>query len=362
MRVRSKLGWVGLAIVVVCGLAFASGWFGGLVGAGITLWACAVFARPTQAALLTTVVGAAKASRGVHLSSAVGELVLATVVFVCTGAGASSRSDRERKETDRVAAVKTEETRKATVAHNDNLRAHSSEAISRATRIVSDAKGALQKGDYAGAQGYVDAANEIIGPYQKLNPPVRQMMSLFAEAHEVETNASALGAVKKALSDGPAKLAEAAASAKDKEYIAADKIYGELVSALVVPAGAEEFVPASDVKKLRTQVEAKRRAIAAGVKKEEAQIAAAEVYVTLCGERPVLSPWDGEVIGLERHIKETANDPDSIDAEKCTNPVMTEKHCWVSTCNVRGKNGFGALILLRKTYSFSKLGIEEVRR
>jgi hypothetical protein len=106
----------------------------------------------------------------------------------------------------------------------------------------------------------------------------------------------------------------------------------------------------------------------ARTKDERAQAAAkakedkAAVYAALCGEKPSISSWDGEVIGLERALKETANDPDSIDVEKCTNPVLTTENCWLVTCNVRGKNGFGALILQRHTFAYSKaLGFQEAQ-
>lgn len=90
---------------------------------------------------------------------------------------------------------------------------------------------------------------------------------------------------------------------------------------------------------------------------EDAKIAA---YKELCGEKPEISSWDGEIIGLEAVIRRNAHDPSSIDVEKCSNPVLTLNNCWVSTCNVRGKNAFGALILNRVTYSFSTLGTFEV--
>jgi hypothetical protein len=146
----------------------------------------------------------------------------------------------------------------------------------------------------------------------------------------------------------------------DGDYVGADKVYDALVTALDVPSWASKYVSMDDVKKMRFTVTSKRHAIASRVQKQQLQEGAALVYQKVCGEKPMRSFLDHAIVGLESHIKDTANDPDSIDVKDCTVPVMTENHCWVSTCKVRGKNGFGALILKHPTYSFSTLGIEEV--
>lgn len=73
-----------------------------------------------------------------------------------------------------------------------------------------------------------------------------------------------------------------------------------------------------------------------------------------CGAAPKVSQWDGELVGLEAHIEETANDPDSIDVENCTEPRLHKKLCWVSECSVRGKNAFGALILRRMQFAYAR--------
>jgi hypothetical protein len=107
-------------------------------------------------------------------------------------------------------------------------------------------------------------------------------------------------------------------------------------------------------------VERTRRKQAAIAERERREAAAAEALAAVCGPKPSISSWDGEVIGLERALKKTAHDPDSIDVENCTDPILTKKRCWITTCDVRGKNMFGAKIYQRKQYSVSRLGFEEV--
>ena len=69
----------------------------------------------------------------------------------------------------------------------------------------------------------------------------------------------------------------------------------------------------------------------------------------LCGSAPTVDAWDGGIVAVDSFMKKSAHDRKSIDSENCTTPVLTD-NCWKSTCEVLGKNAFGALI--RNTYTF----------
>jgi hypothetical protein len=84
-----------------------------------------------------------------------------------------------------------------------------------------------------------------------------------------------------------------------------------------------------------------------------------------CGKPPPLGPVDGEIIGSERYLGRAANDPDSVDVENCTEPVLSEALCWTSVCDVRQKNIFGALTLSRIRFYVMKgviIGAEPEKR
>lgn len=66
-----------------------------------------------------------------------------------------------------------------------------------------------------------------------------------------------------------------------------------------------------------------------------------------CGSKPERSAFDGGIRAVEDFAKKTAYDPDSIDVENCTEPTLSEESCWATTCEVRGKNAFGAKVLNR---------------
>jgi hypothetical protein len=65
-----------------------------------------------------------------------------------------------------------------------------------------------------------------------------------------------------------------------------------------------------------------------------------------CGEAPERSAWDGIYRSVERAFKEVANDPDFVDFASCKDVVLKNPPaCWVTTCAVSAKNGFGARVL-----------------
>lgn len=55
-------------------------------------------------------------------------------------------------------------------------------------------------------------------------------------------------------------------------------------------------------------------------------------------------------------MRRIANDPDSIDVEQCTQPslAVNTQHCWLSTCSVLGRNGFGAMIRNRMQFEVQR--------
>jgi hypothetical protein len=169
--------------------------------------------------------------------------------------------------------------------------------------------------------------------------------------------------------------------AAKREWLAADAQYDGALSALdridAAPPEAKAALPNGfDARSKRSEVKALQRAIATPVahakmrsEKEDAiqqrkrndQSREAAAYASTCGERPRLGAWDGEVVGLERVLKQHAHDPNSIDVENCTEPVLTDRECWKFRCDVRGKNAFGAMVLTQPSYSYSSaLGFQEL--
>jgi len=113
--------------------------------------------------------------------------------------------------------------------------------------------------------------------------------------------------------------------------------------------------------------EEKRKADRAAKKAEkeergrQAKAAAEELVKAYCGPEPERSAWDGTYEGVERYFKKIANDPDSVDFAGCTPMILKgPPKCWVTACNVRAKNGFGAKILRTLIFSKSSRGWEDL--
>jgi hypothetical protein len=105
----------------------------------------------------------------------------------------------------------------------------------------------------------------------------------------------------------------------------------------------------------RAEREAKR--IEREAKDRELAAAVAKASEAFCGPAPERRAWNGIYMGLERAFKEIANDPDSIDFVSCTE--LAKKNppaCWITACDVRGKNIFGAKILRSMAFSKNHLG------
>lgn len=105
-------------------------------------------------------------------------------------------------------------------------------------------------------------------------------------------------------------------------------------------------------------IERRRRSIRRNVQRATRELAERQARALLCGDTPpVVGGWDGELVGSEAYMRRSAHDPDSVDVENCTAPVLTRNFCWVSRCQVRGKNAFGAMVLNTMAFSVGRAGI-----
>lgn len=347
----------GILLVVVVVLSYAKPPFGWILVCALGIWGVSVVHKPEGSSLVAQLWRNSSPTRGQHYTS--GAVAFGIMLVLGMLAAAGNRADVAKAEQQIEEQRAVEE--KAIENMNADLRQKAPDTTIKVSAVVKAAALALEARDDLALHNSIQEGKRLLTPYENLVPPVAELTSLKQELGTYERHLAALAGAKDALGAGAGKLQEAAALIKDGDYVAADAVYGALLAKLDVPESSAQYVSMPDVKKLRATAESKRKAIGSRVKRQQLEIAKAELYATMCGDKPVRSEWDGEIVGLERHLKEAAHDPSSIDVENCTLPVMTEERCWVSTCNVRGKNMFGAMILRRIRYSFSKLGIEEVR-
>jgi hypothetical protein len=288
--------------------------------------------------------------------------------------GVMFRAERER----RSQAFEAERERRSQAAARE---AHLADLRVKLAETIRDVDTALNNGRR------IETAPPTPSASQRLNE-LETRLRVFGELQpapaEIADRVQKIIVLRETL-DAVAKAGAATDAAADlaakKDWIAADDQFALAraqwdthpeVMVTLTRATTTGEPAALDVEAEKADIERKRRRIAQPVatararlevqrKKEAKERDEEAAFAAICGPKPSCGGWDGECIGLERAVKETANDPDSIDVEACSDPRLTREHCWVTTCNVRGRNAFGALILLRKTFSMSKLGIEEIR-
>lgn len=114
---------------------------------------------------------------------------------------------------------------------------------------------------------------------------------------------------------------------------------------------------ADDLPELRRSITAKIKKSRRYVDPYERKQAALAALVALCGPAPTgCGGWDG-CEGAEEAFKRVAHDPGSVDVEHCTEPELTKKYCWTSSCELSANNLFKAKTRAVHKFSFSRLGV-----
>jgi hypothetical protein len=379
--------WLLLSLIalVLLGLS-ASGALGILMGAALLGWGIFGYKRSRRTAV-ELVIGRAKPTRWAACLTA-GAGALFTILGI---AGIAARHQEASRKAEASAAAKEQADQEQ--AHRQQAQASllaaapAKAAEWRATlkTISSDMASVKTSDDLHRKLGELtalrDQARTWLGQLDTKPPDAAAAVS------EIESKSSQVQAMTDSV-DGVAAVDRDFLAAKEqiakRSWLEADQALDSALQRLTAlqvadPAFRAFVVGGFDPVRKKAEVEAARAGIAtavAGAKKrqaaaeaaeqkraaaEEAAKAAAQTYLTLCGDAPKVSSWDGALVGLELKIKETAHDPDSIDVSECTTPVLTKDNCWASTCKVRGKNAFGALILQKQTWSYSKaLGFRPV--
>jgi hypothetical protein len=254
---------------------------------------------------------------------------------------------------------------------------------------LTEALGVADKTTAAEGRSLTKLVQEDIAAHiQRMGEPTPASLAELAKrSSEQYDQLDARAALSQKIKTVDSEIAAGKTATKRQAWTAADAAYESALGAIAaiekIPADVKRYVPEEfNIATKRAEVEQLRKTIAgplaqekkrlereelarrAREEKEEAKRKAQEAkdaaYAAMCGDKPVVGGWDGEVVGLESALRQTAHDPGSIDVENCTTPILTQGACWRFRCNVRGKNMFGAMILQQKWFSYSNaLGFQE---
>lgn len=370
-------GVVLLAWVVLAFVAMLMGWRGIILGLALLAWAIGgaagkikgplhlVFPDSTKTTLLTVVA-----------------LSFGSCITTCGIVGTARESTRVEDETRKKNEVKQQQAevdRKAErqaaeetaerAALEKKLRANVATAAADYIAGLDAVELLKNKGKWREAASKMQGVVATISDYQKLQPvpaelaaattrqqeltlSINEVMAVLNEADQLKTNMGEAAAMTKGTRDGATwqnaqRLWESALASVEGLEATSDAL--------------KAHVP-RDLPRTRKSIEQnlkKAREIATKYEKQQAELAA---YLVLCGEKPVGcgGGWDGECAGAESAFEQVAHDPSDVDVENCSTPVLTKRDCWHSSCSVRARNGFGALVLQEYIFRFSALGVEVV--
>lgn len=256
---------------------------------------------------------------------------------------------RTRREAMQIAERQKRDAERRTTALRANAATFSLKLSDDVRRLHAlDAAGDVRK-----AHSELKIVASAAEPYMQLNPLPGELADVANSYTQTKKRIEAKFAIAKKIDDAKAGHKRAASLISSKDWLAADDAISEALAPI-------EGITVGEAQKIRVELTAMRKRIKAKADRARLKKQEKELYLALCGPEPYRSAWDGEVGNIESALRKVAHDPKSIDVENCTEPYLDPKRCWVTVCDVRGRNAFGGLILTRRTFSISKLGIEEV--
>jgi hypothetical protein len=236
--------------------------------------------------------------------------------------------------------------------------------VANAVEVVAQARAALLAKNYAAARTLSDRARTSLAELVALHPVPNGAREANDAAYAVHHDAESIGEIVAALQSAHTLLAHAPGSDPVTWDASIESTAGILRAA---DATAKAELGEQTISSAMTAIERARTRAAPQIQRARAraekQSAVQAAWVAICGaDPPARSPWDGEIIGSESFIEQGAGDPDSVDVSRCTMPELSDRDCWVSTCDVRARNGFGGMVLNRYRFSVAHGEIQSARR
>lgn len=321
---------------------------------------------------------------------------LGMAVWMLALAFLGARSDMKEEE---VARATAERAAQAAAAHEAALRGSIPDRLAAARAGLADISRAVEALDLTPIQ----AVDGQLAPLRSLTPPVPELAALEAQlasaytqvrsaaAEDALTRAEghaqagewasvppelargagflgALGPESAALRTRHAALAaqaaphtrrldvlataNAALTGEHADPVAAEDAYDAALVAIDALDEAAVAGDEGDVRDVRRRVDRARRSNHSRAERLRRQRLDRAARMAVCGAAPTVSAFGGELIGAARLMRRSAHDPDSIEVENCSTPALAESrnYCWLSTCDVLGRNMFGAMV--RNTIQF----------
>lgn len=345
---------LGVLTLVLPGLALGIPLAGALLGAALVALAVRAF-RQRGRAMLGVAYGLGPEKRKTHaVLSGVEALLGILVVMLAVGSAVSDRAHKKQLESERAIAGERLARRKAELSTGADSIAEQIDSTLKTAAVAMD-KGSLDE-----AARLARAIGERLSAYNDVAPLPEQITSVKQRAEKFSGQVSTALAARRSgeqaarlVTSGDEKVKARDFIGADDDYRHAQETYGSIPAGNVKDADAvyeqatagqrRSSIKSRLVAAKREQLREERR-----LAKERAEAAALEA---LCGSKPTQSPWNGFVLAAKYYLEERLNDPDSFKPDGCTDPRLTRRACWVTTCRFRAKNGFGGMIVQTMRFS-----------
>jgi hypothetical protein len=262
------------------------------------------------------------------------------------------------------AQVAAEQRAKAEKEREAQLRQNAGAAAGTVKALTADLNAALSSERWDDVQAAMVAVNREADPYTKISDLPPAMTDALVGAKQALAAGEPVVRARELLRAAVQELETGKSQQGTQDFVAARIAYQRVPIILNgLPVEGRRYVPEQEPLivqassrerrvngKAEQQLKKRQREEAKAAKEKAEQEA---LWAVCGGQPPTRSGWDNAYYGVERHLKQTAHDPDSIDVETCSTAVLTDG-CWRTSCVYRGKNGFGALIRKESTFFIAR--------
>ncbi len=184
--------------------------------------------------------------------------------------------------------------------------------------------------------GDLDEASAIVAMLAKAAPDNQEAVAIKERYDAV-----------RALEDAKELIATGKEQRKQKQWLDA---YKSFETAKYKLEWVKEDYLTDDHRKALSSANRGMKSVEKRALKERKKKLAKAAYRASCGDPPKRAGWDHGIFAVQSYVEDHAHDPDSVEVEGCTKPMLTGDACWATTCNVRGKNALGVKVLNRPTF------------
>ncbi len=269
----------------------------------------------------------------------------------------AERQAEEARAAEHAAAERAAEAQRERerIARQAQLRQEAQQRLATITQQIDAAEAQINAGDYEDASVALGAPLAAAGELAGMPNPPTGAPAALQRAQATHQRAVGFISARQSIESATTTATGARAAARDNALHTQQNIDNALAALNAIQGEpADEFH--SDIARARRNLERASRSIAPQVRRQEREIRRLAELMVRCGTKPSDLRVRVESTSL---MEQAAHDPDSIEVDNCSEPQLDNRACWTWSCNVRGRNMFGALVLNRRRFQMDARRISD---